>query len=297
MNKEGGDVQIGGTSTNTNQEANLTVNGNIATTDLNANGNIEATNLTTSGNIETTNLTSNGKIYLDNNGFGGAASIDLAVGDTDTGLDSAGDGQLDFYANNNKTMSVRSGKVGISNDDPDVKLHVLGGTDVEVSGGGFIQAGTTDGENFVIDSNEIMARNNGASSILYINNEGGDVRVGGDLKLKENVRVDHGNPDLSSWSKPFQFRRYTGSDNSNGTITTSYSADDWIGAVVGFDAGYGDINEGGSHDLWQCNAFVSDGVWKISLDAPTHNNSPDWQVYMMFVSRQFGYSSSAYESN
>ncbi|GEM_PF-4146265 len=40
-------------------------------------------------------------------------TIKLAIGDTDTGLHSAGDGLLDIYSNNINTISIRSGKVGI----------------------------------------------------------------------------------------------------------------------------------------------------------------------------------------
>lgn len=38
--------------------------------------------------------------------------------------------------------------------------------------------GSTSGYNLAIDANEIMARNNGAASTLYINTEGGTVYFG-----------------------------------------------------------------------------------------------------------------------
>jgi hypothetical protein len=68
----------------------------------------------------------NGSLYVDNNGFGGTPSIDLAVGDTDTGLNSSGDGQLDFFSDNINTMSIRSGNVGIGTTSPSQRLHVDG---------------------------------------------------------------------------------------------------------------------------------------------------------------------------
>jgi hypothetical protein len=73
-----------------------------------------------------------GKLYVDPNNFGGSAAISLAVGDTDTGLNSAGDGQLDIYSNNVNTMSIRSGKVGIGTTNPVKKLDVVG--DINATG-------------------------------------------------------------------------------------------------------------------------------------------------------------------
>jgi len=51
-------------------------------------------------------------------------TIKLAVGDTDTGLSWAGDGQLDLFSNNVNTMSIRSGNVGIGTTGPNYKLDV-----------------------------------------------------------------------------------------------------------------------------------------------------------------------------
>ncbi len=41
-----------------------------------------------------------GNTYLDTIGFGGTPSVDLAIGDTDTGFDSGGDGTLNLFSNN-----------------------------------------------------------------------------------------------------------------------------------------------------------------------------------------------------
>jgi len=190
---------------------------------------------------------------------------------------------------------TENGSMGISTGTaaPEVKLQVNGGSDVGPATGGFIQAGSSTGTNLAIDNNEIMARNNGVPAQMYLNAEGGDIQMGGDLEIKEEVRVLNG----STYEKPFQFERYSGSGEDL-TISTSYSSSEWIAAVVGFDAGYGDLDEGGNNDLWQINcAVAANGNWEIFCDAPTHGNLPDWQIYVMFVSTKFGYATSNYKSH
>jgi hypothetical protein len=69
------------------------------------------------------------------------------------------------------------GRAGIGTWDPEVQLHVEGGSDTALGGGGYLVLGPTTGANISIDDNEIMARNNGQTSTLYLNNNGGTVRV------------------------------------------------------------------------------------------------------------------------
>lgn len=68
-----------------------------------------------------------------------------------------------------------SGNLGIGTSNPDVKLHIYGGTDASPSSGGFLVTGGITAANIAIDDNEIMARNNGLTSTLYLNNSGGDL--------------------------------------------------------------------------------------------------------------------------
>lgn len=68
-----------------------------------------------------------------------------------------------------------SGNVGISVSNPDLKLHIEGGTDISPAGGGYFQIGPTGGLNIGMDNNEIMARNNSGIADLHINREGGNI--------------------------------------------------------------------------------------------------------------------------
>lgn len=59
----------------------------------------------------------------------------------------------------------------------DGRVQVNGGGDVEITSGGYIVSGLTTGTNIAMDNNEIMARNNGAVSTLYLNNNGGTISM------------------------------------------------------------------------------------------------------------------------
>ncbi len=73
------------------------------------------------------------------------------------------------------------GLLGVGRANAQAPLHVVGSPDVSPGGGGALVVGSTNGANIGIDSNEIMARSNGVTSTLYLNNNGGDVVVGGTL--------------------------------------------------------------------------------------------------------------------
>lgn len=57
-------------------------------------------------------------------------------------------------------------------------IWALSSDDASLSGGGAIIAGDEAGQNLAIDRNEIMARNNGQPSTLYLNVDGGDIDMG-----------------------------------------------------------------------------------------------------------------------
>ena len=92
-------------------------------------------------------------------------------------------------------MDASTNRVGIGVVAPSTKLHVVGGTDASLAGGGYITTGNVNGQNIVIDENEIMARNNGGVSNLNLQVEGGNVTVGGavvhtsDRRLKKDIEA------------------------------------------------------------------------------------------------------------
>ncbi len=57
-------------------------------------------------------------------------------------------------------------------------ISAVGGSDSEPESGGILVVGSNTGANISIDNNEIMARNNGSTSTLFLNADGGDIKMG-----------------------------------------------------------------------------------------------------------------------
>jgi hypothetical protein len=85
---------------------------------------------------------------------------------------------MDFKTDNMQRMRIdQDGNVGIGTTSPGTKLHIEGGGDASLGGGGFLVTGPQSGLNMVIDDNEIIARDNGNPSKLYLNKGSGNVVV------------------------------------------------------------------------------------------------------------------------
>lgn len=69
-----------------------------------------------------------------------------------------------------------SDKVGLGITDPVGQLHIKN-VEVDLTSGGSIILGETNGVNMAFDANEIHARNNGVASTLYVNPLGGTVVI------------------------------------------------------------------------------------------------------------------------
>ena len=85
----------------------------------------------------------------------------------------------DFPSSGPNQFLIRaSGGVGIGTANPNAPLHVTGGTDASVTAGGYLVLGRVNDPNLVFDDNEIMARDFGSPATLFLNANGGDVRIG-----------------------------------------------------------------------------------------------------------------------
>ena len=86
---------------------------------------------------------------------------------------------LQYWGGNLSLCNSANTGVGIGNFDPVSKLHITGGVDASLSEQGFFVTGSVTGANIVMDDNEMMARNNGAQSPLYIQHDIGDLLLCG----------------------------------------------------------------------------------------------------------------------
>jgi hypothetical protein len=90
------------------------------------------------------------------------------------------DSQIPNFASTaaNQFLIRAQNGVGIGNNNPQAPLHVTGGGDAGLGGGGNIISGLVSGQNVVIDNNEIISRNNGLGSDLILNFGSGSVGIG-----------------------------------------------------------------------------------------------------------------------
>lgn len=92
----------------------------------------------------------------------------------------------------NALTVLKNGNMGITTNTPETKLQVTGGSDAGLNhAGGFVLLGETSGMNLVMDTNEIMVRNNGVAAPLYLQNDGGSVHVGGAVVHSSDRRLKH----------------------------------------------------------------------------------------------------------
>jgi hypothetical protein len=73
-------------------------------------------------------------------------------------------------------------------------LHVAGGNDAGPTGGGYFQCGPSNAANIAIDDNEIMARSNGATSALFLQQDGGNLIVGANSGGTVQVAIGTNSP-------------------------------------------------------------------------------------------------------
>jgi len=132
------------------------------------------------GGTATTRLTVTDFLWqasLDNNDSGGddwylgSSATSWAIGGGKFAISPTG-------SSGNSALVIDSNKdIGIGTVDPLTRLHVAGGSDASLAGGGYLTLGSTTSANVAFDTNEIMARNNGSAATLNFNADGGPVTV------------------------------------------------------------------------------------------------------------------------
>ncbi|MCG3129521.1 MAG: hypothetical protein FLDDKLPJ_00254 [Phycisphaerae bacterium] len=85
-------------------------------------------------------------------------------------------GAVHILKNNGPALQVTA-DVGFGSHDLTAAMSIVSNNDSELAAGGILVLGDVGGGNLAMDGNEIMARNNGAASTLYLNNEGGNTII------------------------------------------------------------------------------------------------------------------------
>lgn len=113
-----------------------------------------------------------------------------------------------------------TGEVGIGTTSPATLLNVVGTTDLSPTTHGLMVFGATNTTNIGIDQNEIMARNNGVASSLYLNHEGGNIIFNG-------MNIAGGNIGLGT-SAPGSKFDIVGAYNNLSLRVTNDTYNDWV---------------------------------------------------------------------
>ena len=132
----------------------------------------------------------------------------------------------------NALTVIKNGNTGIGTQlVPVTRLQVDGGSDADLTAySGYVVIGDTRSNNLVMDNNEIMARNDGAISTLYLQNDGGALITGGtaskpgggswsatsDARLKQNIQPYTDGLQQLQQIKPvsFNYNQQSGYDTS-----------------------------------------------------------------------------------
>ncbi len=158
-----------------------------------------------------------------------------------------------------------NGNVGIGTIGPYVTLHVNTGTDASVGIGGYLMLGHTAADNLVMDTNEIIARNNHGAANLHIQKDSGDTIINENSGSVGLGTASPGNHKLKVVSNTSDLNRSTCHiENLNGSGTAL--------TVSGYSTNAPAlITQNGSGDLFQCwtNSGDSHAVFTVRQDGIT----------------------------
>ncbi|MEP7170388.1 MAG: hypothetical protein ABI855_13540, partial [Bacteroidota bacterium] len=108
------------------------------------------------------------------------------------------------------TLYFNTGNVGIGTSSPTSNLVVSSSQTVSLGAGAIFQTGLSSGKNIVFDTDEMQARNNGASSNLLLNRLGGKVGIGTSspsqmLTVAAGMNVDGNNVNSGTLTNSLTF--------------------------------------------------------------------------------------------
>jgi hypothetical protein len=209
--------------------------------------------------------------------------------------------RIDSAGNVNIIASANiGGSFGVGLTNPDVKLHVINGTDVGNASGGFIQLGPTAASNIAIDNNEIMARTNGLAAKLTVQANGGEFQTGagaaqysfttnGELnrtnvtgnnnllplcygKVRDNGTIAGGSGNFTVVKHPTSAGRYYIS--INGETNMGANADQYM--IIASPSSPGILGIEASNDVYVVNSILQGGTYDNTIAIRTKKFTIDY---------------------
>ena len=149
-------------------------------------------------------------------------------------------------------------------------LYINHTSDVSLSSNGSIVIGSTTGVNLAFDNNEIIARNNGTASTLYLNYEGGNIICGGPVQSTTFTGALNGNASTATRLAHINVGSTTSVDNTSGSFAFSgdnnyWSGCDWVGLQIGDNV-----------DKWQVVAADNTLCFRQNDNGGTNSSWQSW---------------------
>lgn len=154
---------------------------------------------------------------------------------------------------------LRNGNIGVGTTNPISALHIAKVEDASINGNGGLVIGSPDDLNIVLDNNEIMARDSASLATLYLQADGGELRIHNNLsEASKIVFTENGNVGIGT-TNPSQKLDVNGNialSDGNGLIefkegTSRKSYISWGGRdlVIRNDESGGNININTVNDI------------------------------------------------
>jgi len=141
-------------------------------------------------------------------------------------------------------------------------------------------------------SNAVIAGN---GTNTFFARYSGDVGIGtASPQAKLHVNGTVRSTDILIDTKPIQIVSYKSGFTFSSTLPhlyyfykdTNKSVDEWTAAIAGFNTGSADVQESGGGRFMAVQMVIHNNQWRILAYLKTHNDSENWKVDVMFVSKK-----------